>query len=105
LRRRFDQVRNGNAIADVSLPVRSEGVRTGRSLFAMFPTEKVPDPPDPPGIEPAVIDQIQPQILRLPAEASASITTAYRISYRGSERNYNGYGDPMELTKQIVYPE
>jgi hypothetical protein len=47
--------------ADVSLPVKSEGVKVARSLFSVFPTEKVPDLPDPPDIEPAIIDQIKQQ--------------------------------------------
>ena len=46
---------------DVSLPVKSEGVKDGKSLFATFQKEKVPDLPDLPDIEPAVIDQILQQ--------------------------------------------
>jgi hypothetical protein len=43
---------------DICLPVRSEGVENGKSIFAMFPMEKVPDLPD---IEPAIIDEIMQQ--------------------------------------------
>jgi hypothetical protein len=47
---------------NISLPVRSEGVRSGKSVFAMFPKENdVPDLPDPPDIEPAIIHEIQQQ--------------------------------------------
>ncbi|KAN0081877.1 hypothetical protein V8E54_003175 [Elaphomyces granulatus] len=34
------------------------GVESGKSIFAMFPMEKVPDLPD---IEPAIIDEIKQQ--------------------------------------------
>jgi hypothetical protein len=43
---------------DICLPVRSEGVESGKSTFAMFPMEKVPDLPD---IESAIIDEIKQQ--------------------------------------------
>ena len=49
------------SITEVSLPVRSEGVKSGKSVFAMFPKENVPDLPDPPDIEPAIIHEIQQQ--------------------------------------------
>jgi hypothetical protein len=43
---------------DICLPVRSEGVESGKSIFVMFPVEKVPDLPD---IEPAIIAEIKQQ--------------------------------------------
>ncbi|KAN0070067.1 hypothetical protein V8E54_011648 [Elaphomyces granulatus] len=49
------------SITEVPLPVRSEGVKSGKSVFAMFPKENVTDLPDPPDIEPAIIHEIQQQ--------------------------------------------
>jgi hypothetical protein len=43
---------------DICFSVRSEGVESGKSIFAMFPMEKDPDLPD---IEPAIIAEIKQQ--------------------------------------------
>ena len=48
-------------ITDISVPVRSEGVRMIESTFAIQQDETIPDLPSPPDIEPALIDEMKRQ--------------------------------------------